>query len=356
MLEGLVALPGDRGTGGQSTAGRFFSIRAQAARMFGIAAPERALFTPGATYGLNVAIHCGIDDDTKVLTTAFEHNSMLRPLHAARARGVSMTTLPSTPQGQLDINALETALQQGDHSCLAMSIASNTLGVVQPFAESCEMARAAGVKVILDLAQGGGVLPIHLEQLGVSYASIAGHKSLHAPRGIGLLFIGPDEKPCPFIHGGTGNFSSNLDMPQELPSHLEAGTSNYPGIYGLGAALDWLAANPPQLAPIRHQLAEFEKWCRQQTGLTVLPVSDLDWNQRLPILALRHQGIPAELLAEYLAQLGIQVRAGSMCAAFALPELGIEDSMLRLSPPLDATPADFDFVRESLEEAIVALA
>lgn len=355
MIEGLHALPGDRGTGGESTAQRFFAVRSIAASMFGVAAPERVIFTPGATYGLNVAIYCGIPDNAKVLATKFEHNSMLRPLAAAKNRGVSFKTATSLPNGQLDLQAMEQELASGEYAALAMSIASNTLGVIQPYAQVCDLARTYGVAVILDLAQGGGVLPVNLDELGVAYASIAGHKNLHAPRGIGLLFVGAEQKPKSFLFGGTGTFSSRLEMPEALPAHLEAGTSNYPGIYGLGAALRWLQDNPPNLKPIRTKLEKLEQWCRQQDGLQVLPEENLDWQNRLPILALRHQSIPAELIAEYLASTGIQVRAGSMCAALALPALQIQDSMLRLSPPLQASDKDFLIVQQSLEEAIQAL-
>jgi cysteine desulfurase / selenocysteine lyase len=355
MVTGLHVLPGDRGTGGQSAAERFFAIRARAATMFGLNTPERVIFTPGATYGLNLAIHCGIADHTQVLTTSFEHNSLLRPLHAARHRGVSLVSLASTPQGLLDLSALQMELGKGCYSTFALSVASNTLGIIQPYAQACAIARACGVQVILDLSQGGGVLPIHLDDLGVAYAALAGHKNLRGPRGIGLLFVGEGQKPKSFLCGGTGSFSGELEMPEALPAHLEAGTSNYPGIYGLGAALDWLAANPPLLEPIRKKMAALEIWCRQQKGWDVLPTAGLDWQQRLPILALHHQTIAAEILAAFLASAGVQVRAGSMCAAFALPALGIHDSILRLSPPMDASEADFEYVRQTLSAASNAL-
>ncbi|MDP7062226.1 MAG: aminotransferase class V-fold PLP-dependent enzyme, partial [Planctomycetota bacterium] len=228
MLEGLHAVPGDRGTGGESTAQRFFAVRSLAAKLFGSTASERVIFTPGATYGLNVAIHCGVPDHAKVLTTKYEHNSMLRPLAAAKGRGVSFRAVASLANGQVDLEAMRKDLASGAYAVLAMSIASNTLGVIQPYVEACALAREHGVAVILDLAQGGGMVPLDLDAMGVAYASIAGHKGLHAPRGIGLLFVGADQNPRPFLSGGTGSFSSRLEMPDALPEHLEAGTSNYP--------------------------------------------------------------------------------------------------------------------------------
>lgn len=356
MVEGLHALPADRGSDGRSTAERIFGIRAQAAAMFGFAHPQRVVFTPGATYALNVAVRCGIPDGAHVLTTATEHNSMLRPLEQASHRGITYTILPFRGDGRLDLEALRKALEKGDAQWLALGVASNTMGVVHPFQEACRLAKEAGVKVILDMAQGGGCLPIDLETLGVSYACIAGHKSLHGPRGIGLLFVGPEEQPIPFLSGGTGTETTLLDMPEELPGRLEAGTSNYPGIFGLGAALNYAADHPGNLTPILQKLEKLEDWCRQQEGLQVLPLEPCSWEHRLAILAIRPTQCSPAMLVEFLAQCGITARAGSMCTSAVLPAVEATEGLVRLSPPSDATDADFERVRLAIEESLLAFA
>lgn len=356
MIEGLHALPADRGSDGRSTAERIFGIRTQAAKLFGFAHPKRVVFTPGATYALNVAVRCGIPDGAHVLTTATEHNSMLRPLEQASERGITYTILPFLADGRLDLDALKMALQKGDAQWLALGVASNTMGVVHPFVEACALAKEAGVKVILDMAQGGGSVAIDLEALDVAYAGIAGHKSLYGPRGIGLLFVGPEEQPLPFLSGGTGTENTLLAMPKELPGLLEAGTSNYPGIFGLGAALEHALANPKDLQPIMQKIQKLETWCRTQEGLQVLPKEPCPWEHRLPILAIRPTACSPAMMVEFLAQCGIVARAGSMCTSAVLPAVEATEGLVRLSPPLDATDEDFERVRLAIEESLLAFA
>ncbi len=355
MVEGLYALPADRGAQGPSTAERIFGIRQSAASLFGFSYPERVLFTPGATYALNLAIHCGIEDGAHVLTTQAEHNSLLRPLHYARKRQVQFQVLPLLANGRLDLSALKDALASHPQ-WLALCVASNTLGVLQPIAEACRLAKETGVKVILDMSQGGGQVPLCLDDLGIAYAAVSGHKGLHGPRGIGLLFVGPEEQPRPLVQGGTGTEGTLLQMPSTFPTCLEAGTSNYPGIFGLGAALRYLQAHPPRLGKIRGRLAKLESWARAVPGLDVFPSEPLDWQFRLPLLALRPKRFPAEMMAQFLAQEGVLCRAGSMCTTQVLPALHANDGILRLSPPEDATAEDFARVQSAMEHALLAFA
>ena len=356
LVEGLHALPADRGAHGPSTKERLFAVRVRAAEIFGFSFPERVIFTPGATYGLNFAVSQGIKDGAHVLASAAEHNSMLRPLHYAKERGVTFEVIPFREDGRLDLQKLADAFATGKASWLTLCVASNTMGIVQPYVEACALAQKAGVSVILDMSQGGGHVPIDLDSLGVAYAAIAGHKGLHATRGIGLMFVGKDQNPKPMIQGGTGTEGTLLEMPTELPGCLEAGTSNYPGMFAMGAALDWLAMHPQDLNPIRAKLKKLEAWCRKQPGLEVLPKEPCDWSLRLAILALKPTEFPPELMAQFMAQLGITVRAGSMCTTQVLPSVGAKDGLLRLSPPLDASEEDFIRVQNALEQSLAAFA
>lgn len=355
MVEGLHALPHLRGPQGESMAERIYAIRARAARMFGFSHPQRVIFTPGATYGLNLAVQRGIEDGAKVLTTTYEHNAMTRPIHAARHRGVEMQVLPVDDCGRLCLEALEKELAKGEVSWLALGVASNALGIIQPFEKACALAKAAGVKVILDMAQGGGQVPIHLDELGVQFASIAGHKSLHGPRGIGLLFVSAEAQPGPFLFGGTGTEGTLLEMPEEFPEHLETGTSNFPGIFGIGAALEYLENHPADLSSIRQHLGQLEQWCQEHPALEVLPHQSVPWSERLAILSVISPKVAPTVLVDLLAEQGLLVRSGSMCTTGILPRFGAEEGLIRLSPPTDATAEDFTFARESLAQALQVL-
>jgi selenocysteine lyase/cysteine desulfurase len=356
LLEGLLAPPSSRGVQGQATAERIFAIRARAARLFDFSHPSRVIFVPSCTWGLNVAVHGSIQPGQTVLTTAVEHNSVARPLEAARRRGVKVEVLPVDASGRWRIADLQARLSQGGVDWLALAVASNVLGIVQHYPEACALAQTAGVKVILDLAQGGGVLPISLDRLAVSYAAISGHKSLHGPRGIGLLFVGPEEQPEPLAYGGTGSEGALIEMPRELPQRLEAGTSNYPGIFGLGAALEHLEQHPVNLQLVRARLAELETWCRAQPGLEVLPPEPPPWSERLPVLAIRPRAVPAEVFVQFLGDAGLDARAGTMCTSRLLPGLGLSGGVVRLSPAPAAPEQEFQLVREILGNALLELA
>lgn len=352
MIEGLHAPPSARGSFGKATADRIQGIRGRAARLFGFSHPDRVIFVPGCTWGLNLAVHGAVRPGHVVLTTALEHNALSRPLEAARRAGAQVEVLPIDASGRMRLETLEARLRLGGVDWLAFAIASNVLGTVEPFAEACVLARAHGARILLDLAQGGGSLPLRLDDLGVSYAAVSGHKGLHGPRGIGLLFVGPQEQPETWVQGGTGTEGMLIEMPRELPQRLEPGTANYPGIFGLGAALEWLERHPPELAAIRARLARFDAWCRARADLEVLPPSPPPWTERLPVLALRPRAVPPEVLVQALAQGGLDVRAGTMCTSRVLPSFGLSGGVVRFSPAPETEDAEFEAVRALLEQCL----
>jgi len=351
MIQGLHAPDSGRGSNNESTSERLHAIRQCAGRLFGFAATERIVFTSGATYGLNIAIHGGIKAGERVLTTAYEHNAVLRPVvREGEDNDCSIEILPFDDFGVLDLAALAVELEKGA-DWLVMGVASNLMGTIQPFEQAVAMAKAAGTQVILDLAQGGGYFPIDLDTLGVSYASIAGHKGLHGPRGVGLLFVARDCEPTALVQGGTGLDGLNLGMCTEWPQRLEVGTPNYPGIFGLGAALDHLEAHPVDLDGPRRRMALLETLLRADADFEVFPSEPVSWGKRLPILAVQSKSVASALMASWISQTGLEVRSGDMCAAKATPQLGVPEGVLRLSPPLDATDADFERVYQLLIQA-----
>lgn len=345
MLEGLGTPP----------PGRVAAIRAAAGRLFGFAHPERVVFTPGATWGMNLAVHGAIRPGERVLSSALEHNALARPLETARAHGVRVEALGFDASGRLRVEEWEQRLGEGA-DWIALSIASNVLGTIQPWPEICALARRHGARVILDLAQGGGTLPVDLAACGAAYASVSGHKGLHGPRGIGLLFVAAGEEPEPWIQGGTGTEGALLQMPSALPQRLEPGTPNLPGILGLGAAVEWCAAHAPDLAPIRARLAALDAWCREREDLRVLPPAAPPWEQRLPVLSLLPLRVPAQVLVEALASAGLEARAGLMCTSRLLPAFDAEAGVVRLSPPLAADDEEFARARTLLGDTLDAFA
>lgn len=354
LLEGLHAVDPARGSGVASA--RREQIRDAAARLFGWSRPDRVVFTSGATFGLNQAVHA-VGADAFVVASELEHNAALRPLETARLEGrLQLEFLPFNAQGQITADAVAGAFagHPAGERWLFLALASNVLGTVQPIDEIAAWCQAHQVHLVLDLSQGGGQLPIDLDRWSPTFATVAGHKGLHGPQGVGLLFVGEAAPIRPLLHGGTGRHGEQLAPPRELPGCLEAGTPNMPGIYALGAAIDWRLREPADLSAARAALAAVEQALRADPRLTVLPEQPLPWEQRLPVLSFVCPSVPSEVLAAQLAQEGILVRAGMMCAAFAAPRAGVTDlgGVVRLSPPESTTLEDAERVIAAIFNAM----
>ncbi|HJM40494.1 MAG TPA: aminotransferase class V-fold PLP-dependent enzyme [Planctomycetota bacterium] len=355
LSEGLQWPQPGRGPFGVQTQKRFEEIRRVGAKIHGFSHPERVIFTSGLTASMNLALQGCIQPGQTVLTTRLEHNSVLRPLEFLRQQDVIILEAPFDDSGRVSIQDLEAFFKDYSIDWLVLTWASNVFGTVQPLAEATALARTHGVRVIADLAQGAGLMPVEFDNWGLSLAGIPGHKGLCGPTGTGLLLVGKDVDPSPLIHGGTGSQGHLRTMPPTYPEKLEAGTPNIPGIFGLGAALDWRQEHPADLTSIRAHLAKLDTWLQEQPKLHSFPKTPPPWNERLPILSFVHDAIPAHLLEAWLEQEGIQTRSGLLCSASSCKDLGIPSGLLRLSPPLDASTEDFVRVQKSLESAFAAL-
>lgn len=325
--------------------------RRDACQLFGFESPQRVVFTPGSTHGLNQAVHA-IPDGAFVVASELEHNAVLRPLEAARkAQRIELQHVAPRADGRVHLEDLAEGMAQapaGASRWLFCALASNVYGIPNRVAEIGHWCHEHDVHYVLDMSQGGGQLPIRLSEIQPSFASVSGHKGLHGPAGIGLLFVGERAPLKPLIHGGTGNRGESTAMPVELPGAFEAGTPNLPGIYGLAAALRWRLERPAELGPARAALAALEQRLRRDSRLILLPEDAPDWQERLPVLSLRSPHLPPTILATELAQHGVQVRAGMLCAALASGPAEAEGGVLRFSPPEDASLDDAQRVADLL--------
>ncbi len=350
MAEGLVAPPSGRGGDG-SMARRILAIRSSAGRLHGFGAADRVSFQSSCTQALNLALAGSVPADAVVVTSRLEHNSVLRPLERLRReRSLEIREVGFDAHGFLRLSELEKKLSGADW--LVLTAASNVLGTVQPVAEACNLAQASGTRILLDLAQASGQVELSLDAWGVHLAATGGHKGLHGPPGIGLLFCAPDFTPDPLLAGGTGTHGASLDMPTETPTLWEAGTPNLPGILGLGAALKRLHAGLPDFGSVRHGLAHLEDSLRRRPDVQVFPLAETTWDQRLPILSFLPRAIPSEILELDLAQRGLLTRGGLQCSAPACIDLGAPRGLLRLSPPLATTEEEFSWGLTTIESAL----
>ena len=218
-----------------------YEARERLARLLGVRDPARLVFTAGATAALNQAIWGSLPPGpAHVICTTWEHNAVLRPLWEWRRRtGGTVTVLPPGTDGPFALERLEAAITP-DTALIVVNAASNVTGSLAPVTEAGEIARARGIRMLVDGAQVAGHLPLALSDLPVDLWACPGHKGLLGPQGVGLLYLRPGIELPPLVQGGAGFDSARQTPPDDAPERYEAGTLNTPGILGLGAAADYL--------------------------------------------------------------------------------------------------------------------
>lgn len=215
-----------------------FAAREAAAELFGASNPMRVLFASNATDALNLAVQGILRPGDHAVTTAMEHNSVIRPLREMEARGVALTVVPC-PDGRLDPERFSRSVR-GDTKLAVVNHASNAFGILQPLRDIAAVCRERGIVLLADCAQTAGIIPIDMERDGIDLLAFAGHKGLYGPTGTGgLVLAGGFDTALlrPLKFGGTGSNSDSEVQPDFLPDRYESGTLNAAGISGLNAGI-----------------------------------------------------------------------------------------------------------------------
>ena len=180
-----------------------------------------------------------------------------------------------TDRGELLPDGLAERLTE-DVRAVVLTHASNVSGTLFPIGQVGALCRERGIFFLVDGAQTLGTVPVDMAAMGIDGLAFPGHKGLLGPQGIGGLVV-TDALAAelePLVSGGTGSLSESLSMPPFLPDRLEPGTLNLPGIFGLGAALDYLAEQGEALRERERKLSR-HLWYRmkelEEDGLRVLP-------------------------------------------------------------------------------------
>jgi cysteine desulfurase/selenocysteine lyase len=198
--------------------------------------PSRIIFTPSTTVALNLALKGLLRSGDHVLTSAMEHNSMLRPLHRLEKLGVTHTRIPCSAEGQLDPDDIRRHLRPHTR-LIALVHASNVTGGIMPVAEVGRIARELGLIFLVDAAQTIGTIPVDPEYLHIDMLAGPGHKGLLGPMGTGFLYVRPTLELEPLWEGGTGSQSEFMEQPELWPDRFESGTLNAPGLAGLAEGI-----------------------------------------------------------------------------------------------------------------------
>jgi len=283
------------------------------------AADEEIVFTRGTTESINlVANSWGLDNLRKgdvILLTEMEHHSNLVPwqLLAQRTGAQLRFVTVREEDGLLELENLDSLLH-GPVKLFAFTHISNSLGTINPVAELCAAARAAGITTLVDAAQSAGHLPIDVRQIGCDFLALSGHK-MCGPTGIGALYGRSEllEKMPPW-HGG-GEMISSVSLEKSTykspPHRFEAGTPNIAGAVGLGAAIDYLEQIGRQrIFEHDSRLALYAlKRLDELPGLRILGPRDL----RGGLVSFVTDAAHPHDLTTYANQYGFALRGGHHC-------------------------------------------
>jgi len=315
-------------------------------------APEakEVLFTRGTTESLNLVAQTfgrqrvGLGDE--ILVTEMEHHSNIVPWQMlAQEKGARLTVAPVDDRGVLRLDELERRLGPRTR-ILAVTHVSNALGTVNPVARICELARARGVPVVVDGAQGVPHRPVDVRALGCDFYAWSAHK-LFGPTGVGVLWGKREhlEAMPPWQGGGDMILSVTFEKTtfNELPYKFEAGTPNIAGVVGLGAALDWLASLDlaGALAHEHDLLAYGTELLSRVPGLRLVGTAP----EKEAVLSFLLGDVHPHDIGTVLDREGIAIRTGHHCA---------QPLMIRFGIPATARASLAIYNRRSELEALAA--
>ena len=375
FMEEVGASPGRSGHELAVEASRIVSeTRGGLARLFNIGDPNRIVFTTNATESLNMVIYGFLNPGDHVVTTAMEHNAVMRPLrHLEKTGGVTLTIGPCDKWGRLDVGSLSGLIRKNT-ALMVVNHASNVCGTIQDIGAIKK--NIGHIPVLVDAAQTGGVYPIDVEAMGIDFLAFTGHKGLLGPQGTGGLYVREGLDIRPLKRGGTGSLSEQEDQPEYLPDAFESGTINTVGIAGLGAGVRFITATG--LDAIRaHEktiLAGFVDGLRDVLGITLYGPLDPDvqtavlsitFDSALPpelhhtfggcggvaLPATFETMVPGEVDQKLREEFQILVRTGLHCAPLAHKTLGtFPDGTVRFGMSYYTTLEDVNRAVEAVRE------
>ena len=217
---------------------------------------NQIIFTSGCTMALNMAIFGTAKKGGHILISTFEHNSVMRPLEKLKStHNISYTILTPNKNGIITGSEITSNIQSNTYMII-INHTSNVVGTTQNIENIGKICKKHNLIFLLDGAQSVGHEKINMQEMGINLLTIAGHKGLYAPQGIGVLAIN-NIQVSPLIFGGTGTASDRLKQPLSYPDGLESGTPNLPGILGLRAGLKFVIKNQNKINKKITQLTKY---------------------------------------------------------------------------------------------------
>lgn len=345
-LQDCWANPSSKHALGQAAKSDLIAARGVIAAFVG-AQPNEVVFTSGATEA-NVQVLNGVLQrpgvPRRIILSCVEHAAFIKAAMRLRQDGVEVVLLPVDRAGQVEIAALNEALQQ-EAALISVMAANNETGVLQPIEEIAAIARQHQVPMHVDATQMLGKLPLSFARWGIDLMSVSAHK-LHGPKGVGALVIRKGLLWPPLMAG-------------QQERGRRGGTENVPGIVGFAAAVHH--ANEtllPEAYRLNGLRETFEAMLLQQVaGIKIYGYS----STRLPnTVCLTIAGLSSDKILERLERKGIYASSGAACSSagtepsHVLLSMGVPSRVamnaVRLSLGLDNTLADLHQVVDVLQE------
>jgi len=335
---------------GQETRAAVEGARDSVAALLGCRASE-IVFTSGGTESDNLAIAGLTVPGDHAITSSVEHHAVLHAVKHLEKIGREITCLPVDGRGLVDPDDVRRALRPNT-KLISIMMANNETGVLQPFEEIGRIAAEADVFFHTDAVQAAAKIPIDVARVGCDALSISGHK-IHAPQGIGALFVRKATRLQPLFHGGRHERSRR------------PGTENVPGIVGLGKAAELAVQgferrDDQKLAALRDRL--------QQGILSRIDEAGVngDGAVRTPNTTnIYFDHIDGEPLVIALDLKGLAVSSGAACSSGAIEPSHVLTAMglrpdrarasVRFSLSKQTAQEDIDFALALVPETVARL-
>ena len=336
---------------GRRSAQAISDAREKIASLLG-AKPNEIFFTSCGSESDNWAIkgaaRANASKGKHIISTVYEHHAVLHTLDALKKEGFEVTLLSVDSEGLIKPEELEAAIRP-DTILVAMMYANNEIGTVLPIKELCEVAHAHKIPFFTDAVQAVGNIPVNVSDLGVDMLSLSGHK-IHAPKGIGALYIKTGTRIHNLIDGGG----------QER--RRRGGTENVAYIAALAQALEDAIAQLPDMERVKAMRD------RLANEISKIPYTRINGSMthRLPgNLNVAFEFIEGESLILLLDMAGIAASTGSACSTASLEpshvllSIGLPHEKahgsLRLTLSHENTDEDVDYILEKLPPIVQRL-
>ena len=328
--------------------------RRKIAEHIGAPHTEGIIFTSGSTDAINLVAQAwgrtNLQSGDTVLVTQMEHHANIVPWQMVCAeRGAQVVPAAVLEDGTLDLDDFKRLLELHQPKMAAFVHASNTLGTINPVADLCTLAKAAGATTLGDGSQALPHLAIDVQAIGCDFYVATGHKA-YGPTGIGFLYgkQAQLEAMPPWRGGGEMIKSVSFDGTtfNGLPHKFEAGTPHISGGIALGIAIDWInGIGTPAIAAHEQALVQHAHAALGTLkGLRIIGTAP----HKVGVVSLVVDGLHPYDLGTLLDGQGIAVRTGHHCTEPLMQHLGLESGTLRISFAAYTT-------REEIDRTVIAL-